>query len=657
MRLNNTAKTTKREVIAILCTCYILFTSMIIPVEAATGDRLGSRPDALNVTEVSPGGLEKFVDGEFKTNMEKYHIPGAVISIVKDGKIILSKGYGYADMEKKTQVSPDKTLFRVGSLTKIFTATSAMQLVQDGKIDLNANINTYLKDFKIKNSYKTPVTMASLLTHTAGIDDDSIGDLSKINSGILPISTFLKKRMLPVIREPGTYIQYSSYGIALAACADEEVSGKSCFDNITSRILKPLGMSNTTFDLNAPGLAQGYIYNGNALSKQHISGYFNLYPVGGISSTANDMTRFMIAHLNDGQFGSTQILNRQTAELMHSRHAGFDSRLPGFCYGFWERFIDGQRAISHGGYSPDGFLSEMSLFPQSKIGIFISVNQGSNNSFPQDFITSFVKHYQTAKSSKPVAQKTCSTVDSRIAGTYRWGQYTRSTLFKGSIFGNAQDVNVAVNQDGSITLYETDPFIGTKSVSKARPMSPLIFQKSNGDYVVFKTGTDGQKYMAKTSDSWNGTYEKISWYDENSFQMGLFAVCMLVFLIEFVTWVIFLIRSLLQKKKGKAEYQNGTLLSKNIAGVMLLMNLVFFAISMTCWGDRLRYGVPLDVKLTLCLPIIASILALALSATAIRSWIKHMGSLLFRINLSLTAVLGLVFIWFYNYWNFLGFRY
>ena len=342
---------------------------------------------------------------------------------------------------------------------------------------------------------------------------------------------------------------------------------------------------------------------------------------------------------------------------MHSRHAGFDTLLPGFCYGFWERFIGSQRAICHSGYSPDGFLTEMSLFPQWNLGIFISVNQGSNNSFPQDFITDFVKHYQTVKDSEPAAQKTSSAVANSIAGTYRWGDYPRSTVMKAGIFGKTQDVRITVNPEGSIALYETDPFIGTKSTSHAFQVSPLVYRKSNGDYVVFKTGVDGRKYMAKTSDSWNGTYEKISWYDESSFQMGIFAVGILIFLAEFLMWIIFLIARLLQQKRGKNVKQNGTMLLKNTTGIMALTNISFFAISMTCWGDRLRYGVPLDIKLTLCLPIIASILALVLSAATIRSWLKNVGRLGFRINLTVTAVLGLVFIWFYNYWNFIGFLY
>jgi hypothetical protein len=416
-------------------------------------------------------------------------------------------------------------------------------------------------------------------------------------------------------------------------------------------------MSDTTFNLNASGLAQGYVYDGIILHRQSIHGYFNLYPIGGIASTAKDMSNFMIAHLNNGEFEGKRILNQQTAELMHARHAGFDSKLPGFCYGFWERFIDGQRAICHSGYSPDGFLTEISLFPQFNLGIFISINQGSNNSFPQDFVTDLVTHNQTAKGSKPVDQNTSSTAGNSVTGTYRWGNYTRSTLIKAGIFGNAQDVNVTMNPDGSITLYETDPFIGTKSTSKASLLSPHVFQKSNGDYVIFKTGADGRKYMAKTSDSWNGTYEKISWYDASTFHMGLFAVGMLMFFAEFVMWIIFLIRGLFKIRKVKEAFQKGTLLFKNMAGVMSLMNITFFAISMTCWGDRLRYGVPLDIKLTLCLPVTASILALVLSAITIRSWVNHIGSILLRINLTVTTVLGLAFIWFYSYWNLLGFRY
>lgn len=602
--------------------------------------------------------LECFVDEQFNENMNEYNIPGGVISIVKDGKIILSKGYGYADQGENIPVVPSSTLFRIGSVTKIFTANASMQLVEKGEIDLNMNVNYYLQDFSLENPYPEEITMAQLLTHTSGIDNDVIGDLSKIESEIIPVSQFLKKRMLPVVNEPGQYIQYSSYGMALAGCIVEEVSGMNCSDYIYKNILEPLEMINTSFAMNLPELAQGYISTGDENVPQELNGYFNLYPVGGILSTAEDMANFMIAHLNNGEYKGCSILGEDTAIDMHSRHSSFDPLLPGVCYGFYERFIDGVRTIGHAGYSPDGFSTELSLLKDYNIGIFISVNQGSNNSFPQNFVNEFIGHYFPVVQSDFNNMDTNGLVDNRIEGTYRFGDYTRSTLNKGDLFGSGQDVRVHINDERTITLYETDPYTRVKKIIVATQVFPLKFKTSEGEYVVFKQDKEGKiKYMAQTSDSWHGTYERINWYDENFFQIGTFIGGIFIFLFEIIVCTVWLFKQLMKKNtKGGIDYKSNRVI-RLLHGIGALFNIAFYGISMMTWGERLRYGVPLDVKLLLILPIATCLIYIILAILSFLSWKNRMGSLFFRINTTVATLAGLIFIWFYNYYNLLGFKY
>lgn len=606
--------------------------------------------------ELSTGDLEKFVDQAFLKNMGEYNIPGAVISVVKDGKQVFSKGYGYSDTSAQKPADPDKTLFRIGSASKLFTATAVMKLVQEGRIDLHADVNQYLKSFKLKNPYSKPVTMEMLLGHTSGIDSDEIGDLSMQGSVVVkPLDQVLGKRMLPVVREPGTLINYSSYGIALAGSIAENVSGINCRDYITQNIIQPLDMESTSFELNPAGLAQGYNATGDGVTSKNLTGYFNLYPVGGVVSTAEDMSHFMIAHLNDGEYNGKQILDKATVQMMQSRHAGFDPVLPGTCLGFYEQFINGQRAISHAGYSEDGFSTELSLFPQYNLGIFVSVNQGSNNSFPQDFTKIFMDRYyplQTCGSAE--VQKAGFPTNDSVAGIYRFGEYTYSTVQKGDLLGVGQDATVTVEPDGSISLQETDPFTGKNTVLNAKQVSPLVYKTADGDYAVFKKDSGGKTaYMALTSDSWHGTYEKISWYDENTFQIGLFVSLMGLALFEAVVWLVFLIR---HHKKGISQSKTAAFLT-HAAGVTSLLNLSFFLVSMATWGTRLRYGVPLDIMLLLVIPNITAILTVL---TAVFFFIvafkkKEKGKFL-KINTTVALALGIAFIWFNNYWNFIGFR-
>lgn len=645
-----------KRIMPLLC---VLLLCADIPAQAAVAQVNGKAPAKeegnLN-SDIASGELESFLDGIFNENMKSYEIPGAVISIVKDGKEIFSKGYGYADMDKRIVADAGSTLFRISSITKLFTATAVMQLAQAGEINLEEDVNHYLQDFQIKNKYNKPVTMAQLLTHTSGIDSDEIGDLSKNESEVKPISKVLENRMLPVIREPGSEIQYSNYGMSLAGCIVEEVSKQSCKDYIDQNIMEPLGMKNTKFALNDAKLAQGYHVVENKSTKMNMEGYFNLYPIGGILSTADDMASFMICSLNKGEYDGKHILDQDSAVAMQSRHAGFDLLLPGTCYGFSERFIRGIRAVGHSGYSEDGFSSEICLFPEYNLGIFIAINQGQNNLFPQEFASYFIDRYYKKEEAKAAAAAQ-TPQKSSVDGVYRFGDYARSTIAKGDIFGAGEEVKVKQNKDGTLTLDETDPFTGKKSITTAKQISALAFQKPDGDYVVFKMNASGQAaYMAQTSDSWHGTYERIFWYDTNQFQSYFFLVIILFALLEIILWIVSLIRRMVKRKNSPAM-EKSVIWSKNIIGFGALLNFTFFAVSLVTWGTRLRYGVPFDIKFLLCFPIVAGIMTMMLAVLSVIIWKKKYSSLLYRIYLSAGTMIGFLFIWFDCYWNFMGFQY
>ncbi|HEY9672570.1 MAG TPA: serine hydrolase domain-containing protein, partial [Waterburya sp.] len=160
--------------------------------------------------------LEAFLDDFFAKEMVKEHVPGAAVALVKDGKIFFSKGYGYADLEKKIPVVPDKTLFRVGSISKLFTTTAVLQLVEQGKLKLDDDVNKYLKRFQVKNTYPKPVTIANLLTHTDGFDSGwGMGAFARRASEMTPLGDFLAKRLPPRILPPGEVFLYSDVGMNL----------------------------------------------------------------------------------------------------------------------------------------------------------------------------------------------------------------------------------------------------------------------------------------------------------------------------------------------------------------------------------------------------------------------------------------------------------
>ena len=170
--------------------------------------------------------VEAFFDGYLGHQLEDYDIPGATVSVVKDGGVLFAKGYGQASFEKNESVVADETLFRIASITKLFTSTAAMQLVEEGKLDLHRDVNAYLTDVEIPNTYPgRPVTLHHLLTHSAGFEEHYTGSGARNASDVEPLEEYLSEQMPARVRPPGEVSSYSNYGMSLAGLVIQEVSG------------------------------------------------------------------------------------------------------------------------------------------------------------------------------------------------------------------------------------------------------------------------------------------------------------------------------------------------------------------------------------------------------------------------------------------------
>src|SRR5882724_6640322 len=225
--------------------------------EAAPPTERGPPPELTKVD------FETFLDALIPSQLRNRNIAGAVVSVVKDGQVLFQKGYGYADVEAKKPVLPDQTLFRPGSISKLFTATAVMQLVEQGKLDLDHDVNDYL-DFAIPKTYSQPVTPRQLLTHTAGFEDTLKNLFVAHSSDMKPLRTYLVNQMPARIFPPSKVPSYSNYGFTLAGYIVERVSGEKFERYIENHILKPLRMTNSTFDQPlppqlAPQMSKGYL--------------------------------------------------------------------------------------------------------------------------------------------------------------------------------------------------------------------------------------------------------------------------------------------------------------------------------------------------------------------------------------------------------------
>jgi len=210
-----------------------------------------SAPATVPTVNASPASLTKadvdaWLDGFMPYAMASGDLPGAVVVVVKDGHVLTERGFGFADRKARKPVDPARTLFRPGSISKLFTWTAVMQQVQAGKIDLDADVNTYL-DFKIPPAFGKPITMRNLMTHTAGFEE-TVKYLITANPKLLkPLDQVLKRWVPDRIYAPGAMPAYSNYGASLAGYIVERVSGEKFEDYIQRHIMAPLGMNHSSF--------------------------------------------------------------------------------------------------------------------------------------------------------------------------------------------------------------------------------------------------------------------------------------------------------------------------------------------------------------------------------------------------------------------------
>ena len=263
--------------------------------------------------------LSAWLDGMMPYALKSGDIGGMVVVVVKDGKILVQKGYGYADVATKRPMDPDRTMIRAGSTSKLFTWTAVMQLVQAGKIDLDRNINDYL-DFKISPKGGTKITMRDLMNHRAGFEE-GIKDLMSYDPKILQSDEeYLKSHPRPMLFAPGQVPAYSNYGATLAGYIVQRVSGEPFDAYIDRHILHPLGMMHSTFAQPLPAQFLPFVAKGYRTASDQPSPYelVTTRPAGSLTTTASDMARFMLAHLQQGQYNGFQMLSPEMTARAHS---------------------------------------------------------------------------------------------------------------------------------------------------------------------------------------------------------------------------------------------------------------------------------------------------------------------------------------------------
>lgn len=312
----------------------------------------------------------------FVNKMADNYIAGAAVSVVKDGELVYAHGFGDAEVFEPVPVSADRTVFRIGSVTKVVTAIAVMQCVDRGLLDLEADVNRYLEEFQVDDTYPAPVRVRHLLTHTAGFDQLGIGRHVSARDEVLPLGAFLKDNLVR-IRPPGELTCYDTYGITLAGYLVEVVSGLPYEEFLEQNIFAPLGMERSFItipeDLRAD-VAMGYEFRGEWLPQRWE--YMNTDPASTVNSTVVDMSRLAAMLLAGGTYGGERILSAESVDAMMTQQFTNHPDQPGYGFILMEDLNYGVPAFSHGG-SMTGFGCFLYLVPEERLGLFVAYNQES----------------------------------------------------------------------------------------------------------------------------------------------------------------------------------------------------------------------------------------------------------------------------------------
>lgn len=600
--------------------------------------------------------LESFFDGLMAVSMKQNDVAGAAISLVQGGRLIFSKGYGYEDVERRVPVDPATTVFRPGSVSKLFTWTAVMQLVEDGKLDLDTDVNTYLRDFKIPPTYSQPVTLRNLMTHTPGFEDGGLGFLfGDSPQGLDPLGTALLKHMPARVRPPTTDFSsavgsaYSNWGAALAGHIVATVSGLPFDDYVERRILQPLAMRRTTFreplpESLAAHFAQGYSFEGGEF-KRHGFEYIHPFgPAGSMSSTATDMANFMIAQLHDGAFGPTRILREQTAQLLHTRALSPDPATSGMTLGFGDYYLGGRRMLGHSGATLF-FNSLLTLIPETDTGIFIATNTASGSTLLRDTTRAFIDRYFPSQLPQLTPPKGFAARADRYAGVYR--SLRRSYTLIDKLIAIGEDIRVQALPDDTLMLTTAGPDKVTRWIEVG---DGVFRRRDDGSVLAFKGDSEGRaRYLVGLSPA--AAAERVSWYETAMVHALLVGLAVILF----VTSIVSAIRQR-EADRGTARAIRWARPALAVTGALGLLFLVLLAISLAD-TTSVVFHLPATLKVALALPLLALITTAASIASCALAWRRRAWSLGSRLHYTVATGVAAGYLCVLWYWNLLGYHF
>ena len=594
----------------------------------AQATRRASEADARSV-------LDKLVTD----HMAADGVLGVGVLAVRDGRVWYERGYGFEDDRKTRRVDPERTEFFAASVSKLFVATAAMQLTEQGRLDVGRDINQYL-DFHLAAFHDSrPITMADLLTHTAGVDDHMVGAESPIQQPI-DLGAYFREHTPILVRPPGIEIDYCNHGVALAARVVERVSGMSFYDYAEQNILRPLQMRHSSFRQPVPETFRSHLG-----SERFEKPYTIPYPVATLVATPSDMGKFMLAHLKATP--NARLLTDAALDTMHAQQFAVSPELPGVAYGFFEARDAGGRGLFHAG-ARDHF-SLLYLVPEQRFGIYIVMCGASESSqLPSQVVRQFLSYLFGPQTSRNQT-KSNSPVPDWVTGQYRLDAISHSTLEK--MVGLGAEIRVrASGNDIDVTI---PSFSRGKSEERYFHVAPLLFQSSSGSRMLFREVANQGEVKAFRSDFVSDpmSFTRLRWYETSASFFIAIAMSYATFAAFFLLSAYWSVR-----KRHLAEarwtWNLGVLLSLSVVAAPVI-GIVMAIMA----REHQLYTIERILRVVMLIFNPAIALAVAVLAVTPSALLRSNWPACRRITFGTLGVASLLLLRFVFYWHVWGWRF
>ncbi|TNE66190.1 MAG: serine hydrolase [Alphaproteobacteria bacterium] len=612
---------------------------------------MGFGAAAADVPDVTdPAVVEAFVDGAVKPPMEINHSPSGVVAVMKDGKMIFAKGYGYIDVEKHIPVDAETSLFRPGSISKLFTWVSVMQQVEQGKLDLDTDVNTYLTQFKVKDSWPgKPVTLRHILTHTAGFEDGGVGYLITDDpSRIVPLADSLMTHQPERVYEPGTMVAYSNWATALAGLIVANVSGESFNDYVENHIFNVLGMASSSFREPLPAnldanMAKAYGWEAGKYVEKKYEIISNFGPAGASAVTASDMGKFACALLADGACNGARILKAETLEQMLDEGFSHDPRVRGTGLGFLKRPFgpDGFDNFGHDG-ATTMFISHFGMSKKEDFMLFSSFSGPGARATHVAFVDAFYKEFFPNPAPVLTAPADFASRAQKYAGKYN---NSRNSYTKAEAIMRGLGTATVTPMPDNTLLIEGKRYV---------EIEHNLFQLIDGtDRIAFQEDADGNITGYVLDGFGVMRFYRAGFQETTGFTTLVVGLSLTVFLFVFLR-LAYQFAAFRALKGEEKQAWTATLL---VAG-FYLMFFILAGMSISGGVDALFYALPAMLKFSFVFPILAALALVWHLYLAYRVWtVPLFAGKWQRIRHTVVSLVGLLMLWFTWYWNLLGFHY